>query len=314
MRILLATDLSPEAEIAQTLVMGMPLQCGSRIRVVLALEPLATVSMLATGAMLDALGPAVEEARRELAKVTRILERPRVEIETAVVLGRAADVIVDECAAFQPDIIVMGNRGRGAIATNLLGSVSAEVIDRASAPVLIARRPTLTNVVLAEDGSSSAAAGARVLAGYAPFANASVHVVSVTDVPYPMVLADPTGTDTAVEAFASFQRSLSDTRTRQDATLSVRLHALRDLGIHASAERRDGRAAHELVAAAVECNADCIVIGGRGHTGLRRMMLGSVARSVLYHAPCSVLIAHDTSSVERAPRGRELATVSGKEV
>ena len=33
-----------------------------------------------------------------------------------------------------------------------------------------------------------------------------------------------------------------------------------------------------------------IVVGTRGQTGLRRLILGSVARNVLLHAPCSVLV------------------------
>ena len=43
--------------------------------------------------------------------------------------------------------------------------------------------------------------------------------------------------------------------------------------------------------------ADVIVLGTHGRTGLERLNLGSVARNVLHHATCSVLIA-------RAPVGR----------
>ena len=39
--------------------------------------------------------------------------------------------------------------------------------------------------------------------------------------------------------------------------------------------------------------ADLVVVGTRGHTGLTRMILGSVARKVLLHAPCSVLVVHE---------------------
>ena len=39
---------------------------------------------------------------------------------------------------------------------------------------------------------------------------------------------------------------------------------------------------------------DTIVMGTRGHTGLARLILGSVARNVLLHAPCSVLIVRET--------------------
>jgi len=36
-------------------------------------------------------------------------------------------------------------------------------------------------------------------------------------------------------------------------------------------------------------NADLIVIGRRGHTGIKELFLGSVSNYVLHHAPCSVL-------------------------
>lgn len=302
MRILLATDFSSDAEIAQTLVMGMPLPAGSRVRVVYAVEPFNAAATFGVAPLPDLTDSVAADARRELAKIARTLQRGCVEIETALRTGRPADVIVEECTAFGPDLIVMGNRGRGVIASTILGSVSAEVIDRATAPVLIARRPTLTNIVLAEDGSPSAAAGARFIAAYAPFANAAVHVVSVTDVPYPVVLADPTGTNTAVDAYQAYQMGLETTRATQESALTMRLLALRELRIPTTGERREGDAASELIVAATTRRADCIAIGSRGHTGFRRFVLGSVARSVLYNAACSVLIAHEPVSSELAER------------
>jgi nucleotide-binding universal stress UspA family protein len=38
-------------------------------------------------------------------------------------------------------------------------------------------------------------------------------------------------------------------------------------------------------------DADLIVIGPRGKTGMERLLVGSVADQVLRHAQCSVLIA-----------------------
>jgi nucleotide-binding universal stress UspA family protein len=43
---------------------------------------------------------------------------------------------------------------------------------------------------------------------------------------------------------------------------------------------------------AEEGGFDLVVTGTRGRGGMTRLVLGSVARSVLHHAHCSVLIAH----------------------
>jgi nucleotide-binding universal stress UspA family protein len=39
---------------------------------------------------------------------------------------------------------------------------------------------------------------------------------------------------------------------------------------------------------ATEWRADLIVVGSHGYTGIKRLLLGSVAHSVVSHAPCSV--------------------------
>src|SRR5437763_1987446 len=51
-----------------------------------------------------------------------------------------------------------------------------------------------------------------------------------------------------------------------------------------------GNAGTALIEVASERNADLIVVGTIGRTGLRRALLGSVAEAVAKGAPCSVLI------------------------
>ena len=57
------------------------------------------------------------------------------------------------------------------------------------------------------------------------------------------------------------------------------------------AERRfvEGDAATEIVRLAQEMQADLIVMGTHGRTGLARMLMGSVAEQVVRKAPCPVL-------------------------
>lgn len=61
--------------------------------------------------------------------------------------------------------------------------------------------------------------------------------------------------------------------------------------MRARPEERTGDPAEQIVLAAIEREADLIVVGSHGRAGLARLVIGSVARSVLVHAPCSVLIA-----------------------
>lgn len=54
-----------------------------------------------------------------------------------------------------------------------------------------------------------------------------------------------------------------------------------------------GDPAAEVVRAAEDENAEMIVLGTHGRTGLARLLMGSVAEQVVRHAPCPVLIVRD---------------------
>src|SRR4029453_16234624 len=54
----------------------------------------------------------------------------------------------------------------------------------------------------------------------------------------------------------------------------------------------EGFLADRIVAVASEWSADLIVIASRGRKGLSKMLLGSVAETVVLRAPCSVEVVH----------------------
>jgi nucleotide-binding universal stress UspA family protein len=54
----------------------------------------------------------------------------------------------------------------------------------------------------------------------------------------------------------------------------------------------EGEPADELIEAADTFGADLIVVGSVGLTSSARFLLGSVANTVLHHAPCDVLVVH----------------------
>jgi nucleotide-binding universal stress UspA family protein len=64
---------------------------------------------------------------------------------------------------------------------------------------------------------------------------------------------------------------------------------LRGDGLEVESVVREGYAATAIVEEAAEIGADLIVIGTHGLSGLKHMLLGSIAERVVQKAPCPVL-------------------------
>ena len=64
----------------------------------------------------------------------------------------------------------------------------------------------------------------------------------------------------------------------------------REAGFSVEKHAREGDPAHTIIDVAGEQEADLIVVGARGNTGLRRFALGSVAIKLAHNAPSSLLI------------------------
>ena len=65
---------------------------------------------------------------------------------------------------------------------------------------------------------------------------------------------------------------------------------------HASGLRQlvmEGRPADVICRTAADEHVDAIIIPTHGHSGLKHVLLGSVAEKVVRHAPCSVLVVRD---------------------
>ena len=121
-RFLIATDGSASADEAVELGLDLAAEQDARVRFVRVVPspPFAFDS--------EPLDAAVARAR-ELG----------VEGEKAVLVGDPVDEIVADADSQDVDLIVVGSRGRGALAGALLGSVSIGVLHEAMRPVLVAR-------------------------------------------------------------------------------------------------------------------------------------------------------------------------------
>jgi len=304
MRVLLAHDASAGAGVATDLVAALHWPRGSAIRVVAALEPSAGAATMPLSPIDLPPAPVIEREivgylESEVARVVDRLEAAVLAAEGHVVAGRPGSVLVEEAVRVGSYVIVVGSRGHGALASLVLGSVSAEVVDHAPCPVLVARQPTAERVLLATDGSPSAAEGEAIVAGWPIFDHAALHVVSVADVPRPWHAGvAPTMHHLAIEAYS---RDLAAAKSRHEELARSSAARLTEAGRTADFRLRTGDSAAEIVAEASDWGADLIVMGSRGLTGLSRILLGSVARNVLHGSRTSVLVARERAEVSRPP-------------
>lgn len=297
MNVLLATDASEQAERAHRLVASIPWPDRTRIEVLYVDHVMSSELDLPAARYASLQQQVRERIDGHLARAKRALEVPGRTVESKLLLGRPADVIVEEADRIGADVIVVGSHGHGAVASALLGSVSAEVVDHAPCPVLVARKPALTKIVLATDGSEGARLAEDLVARWPFLAALPVRVVTVATMVPSFALLDPVGP--SMMSAETYQQLSDELRAAHETAAQASVQRLLARQVSATAALREGYAPNEIVREVADARADLIVIGSRGRTGVTRLLLGSVARSVLFQAPCSVLVARP--AMERAP-------------
>ena len=200
--------------------------------------------------------------------------------ETAsVVESKAGPALVE--AGDGASLLVVGNRGRSALAETLLGSVGSYCVKHSKVPVAVitADTPTkgpLSRIAVGVDGSESA----RVALTWA-----IDHV-------------DPDGTVIAIGAFdpaayavEGYAHPLDLPRKQTRIALEESVAAVVGNGKggpQIDLEVRLGDPRSELRAAGAE--ADLLVIGARGQRTVAYLLVGSVATSLLHHPTCATVV------------------------
>jgi len=197
----------------------------------------------------------------------------------------AAGGILNYVVQYDVDLVVMGTHGHRGVRRFLLGSVAEEVVRKAPCPVVtVGRRATVPEemeggtLLVPVDFSEHRArvmAYAREIAPVYGMDLTLLHVVEVTGLPdaYGVYDSPP---DPGV---------LAD---RAERTLDVEAESLRTKGIEVTLDVRGGHPAAEILDVAEDSGAAFITIATHGRMGLERMLMGSVAETVLRQAPCPV--------------------------
>jgi nucleotide-binding universal stress UspA family protein len=133
------------------------------------------------------------------------------------------------------------------------------------------------NLLLATDGSQSAAPAIQEAMSMAKTCSSRLIVLSVVEVNPEYEALAPELVDKAGD----------ETKAHLD---SVRKRAVSD-GVPCEIISHQGQEPYRfIVEEAAGRNVDMIIMGSHGRTGLRRLLMGSVTARVIGHAPCKVMV------------------------
>jgi nucleotide-binding universal stress UspA family protein len=242
-----------------------------------------------------------EEAKRLLEKHDQLIARG-ISVELVHRAGPPGEVVSEIAKERGAELIVIGTHGHTGLQRFLLGSVAASVLRHAPCDVLVCRgtsgpSPFLRPLV-ATDFSASAARALRNAAALTA-RDAPIEVVHAWQLP-----AGSWGATLLGQARFPWSTVRDAVLTSAKSQADKLVAGFTDLGHPLHVQLIQGPPQSVITNAAETGAHDLIAIGTHGHRGFRRLLLGSVAESVIRHAPCSVLVAHgehagDTSKFKK---------------
>jgi len=137
-------------------------------------------------------------------------------------------------------------------------------------------------IVIGTDGSPGAEAAVQKVIELARETGATIHLVCA----YPGKSALERVGMTARQEPVDLRGVAADLLARDERRLE-------EAGFAVEKYAREGDPAQTIIDVAADTDADLIVIGAQGNTGLRRFMLGGVAGKLAHHAPKSLLIVRE---------------------
>jgi len=147
-------------------------------------------------------------------------------------------------------------------------------------------------ILLASDGSESAAHATEVAVELSKKTHSELHVLYVDeDATASLYPQAPETAWVVQEDLAPIEEQGQQFEQVARQTLDAEVQNVRAVGgTVAQAHLRIGTPAAEIVELAEELGVGLVVVGSRGLGGIRRALMGSVSDSVVRHAHCMVLV------------------------
>ena len=281
-RILVGHDLQTGGKMVLESAVALADRCGAAVRLVHVVEPLDAYQRASHPLTSPyTLEEVTAKAGASLQAIAARQELAHLQVEYEVRTGKPFVELIIAAKTWSADLIVVGGASR--MVEPFLGSTSERVLRKALVPVMVAKKslsPQAKTFLVPTDFSSSAkkaAEGAiklaRCFGGRVVFLHVLYHFYTVAYA-HELGVSLPISPPAPEEIEPDWKTFLDDLPLENIDWEKV---------------TEEGEAASAIVQKAAHVQADAIVMGTHGRTGLPHMLLGSVAEKVVRTASCPVL-------------------------
>lgn len=221
--------------------------------------------------------------------------------------GNPSEEIISSAQDFHADLIVIATHGRRGLKHVLLGSVAEAVIRHSQCPVLVIRKAE--REFLHEGAEGDGLALKRILVPV-DFSECSELALTCGN-----SIANETGAELTLLHVAPIHYPVSEYGVMECPQLDAELREKSEKHLQELAARearkvsqlrydiRQGKAGVEIVNLADDQDMELIVMGTRGLSGLRHLLLGSTAEYVVRYASCPTLIVRSPEQQKQTQQG-----------
>lgn len=287
-RILVPVDFSDPSRQALRTAVALARLFGSR----LAVAHVTRRSRPDSHLVAEQLGLTFDTRRAGRAKLMEFLEHEvpgDLQPARLVADGVPYDEIAKAAKAWEADLIVIATHGYTGLKHALLGSTTERVVRHAPCPVFVVRGrrkrgvktafspDKVRSILVPVDFSEPSLEALPHALALARKCEAQLTLLHVIEPFHPDLFLDTT-------------QSQRDARKAAHERLTNLADATKKSWPRTGRELRTGHPVDTITALAKRTNADLIVLGTSGRTGVKRALIGSVAERVVRHAPCPVLV------------------------
>ncbi|PMP66139.1 MAG: hypothetical protein C0190_05950 [Thermodesulfobacterium geofontis] len=215
-----------------------------------------------------------------LEELKKIGEQEEVIVKTILEEGEPFSKIVDIALSENCDLVVVGRKRELGLLRKILGANVARVIGYSPIDVLVIPEGSelrFRRILVPLDGSIYSEVAFKKACKVAQDFSSELYLLSVVDIPVEVSVERPE----LVEGLYSSARGVID-RARK---------AVENLGISVEESIREGDPGEKILSFIEEKDIDVVFMGSHGRSGIKRLLMGSVAEKVLTFTKVPVLIS-----------------------